>query len=172
VETTRRGLLLGGAAAVPLLGTAGEALAAARGDRQIVTAAIVLEQHAVAIYDAALETGRLDPSLQKIVRHLRDQEREHADGLARALRGLGGRRPPPGSTLEGFPRGHRFANFALQMEDELIAAYYEAMPRLRPGLRQPLASIMASEAQHLVVLRQALGRDPLPQAFETGDRRR
>ena len=42
------------------------------------------------------------------------------------------------------------------------------MPRLRPGLRQPLASIMACDAQHLVVLRQALGRDPLPQAFETG----
>jgi hypothetical protein len=42
------------------------------------------------------------------------------------------------------------------------------MPRLRPGLRQPLASIMACEGQHLVVLRQALGRDPLPRAFETG----
>jgi hypothetical protein len=168
VETTRRGLLLGGAAAVPLLGAAGEALAAARGDRQIVTAAIVLEQRAAAIYDSAARTHNVAPELRSLARHLRDQEREHADGLTQALRGLGGHPPPRLGQEFRAPGGRDFAPFAIELENRLIAAYYEAMPRLGRGLRQPLASIMACEAQHLVVLRQALGRDPLPQAFETG----
>ena len=93
--TTRRGLLIGGAAAMPLLGAAGEALGAARGDRQIVTAAIDLEQQAAVTYDSAARSPKLAPQLRQLARHLRDQEREHADGLAEALRGLGGRRPPP-----------------------------------------------------------------------------
>ena len=36
------------------------------------------------------------------------------------------------------------------------------------ALLRTTAQIMASEGQHLVVLRQALGRDPVPNAFETG----
>jgi hypothetical protein len=168
VLATRRGLLIGGVAAVPLLGAAGEALGAARGDRQIVTAAIDLEQHAAVTYDFAAGSPKLAPRLRQLARHLRDQEREHADGLAGALRGLGGRRPPSPAEPVPRPPARDFAAFAIELENRLVAAYYEAMPRLGPGLRQPLASIMACEAQHLVVLRQALGRDPLPQAFETG----
>jgi hypothetical protein len=168
VETTRRGLLIGGAAALPLLGAAGEALGAARGDRQIVAAAIDLEQQAAVTYDFAARSRKLAPELRQLARHLGDQEREHADGLAQALRGLGGRRPPSPAEPVPRPPARAFAAFAIELENRLIAAYYGAMPRLRPGLRQPLASIMACEAQHLVVLRQALGSDPLPQAFETG----
>ena len=37
---------------------------------------------------------------------------------------------------------------------------------------QSMASIMANEGQHLVLLRQAAGRDPVPDAFETGRDRR
>ena len=168
METTRRGLLIGGAAAVPLLGAAGEALGAARGDRQIVAAAIDLEQQAAVTYDFAARSRKLAPELRQLARHLRDQEREHADGLAQALRGLGGRRPPTPAEPVPRPPARDFGPFAIELENRLISAYYHAMPRLSPGLRQPLASIMACEAQHLVVLRQALGRDPLPQAFETG----
>ena len=169
---TRRALLAGGAAAVPLIGPAAEALAAASGDRQIVTAAIDLEQHAAAVYDAAAGDAEVPAALRRLARHLRDQEREHADGLARALRGLGGRRPAPPAQPSAPPAGPGFGPFALELENRLLAAYYDAMPRLRPGLRQPLGSIMASEGQHLVVLRQALGRNPLPNAFENGRRTR
>jgi hypothetical protein len=161
---TRRALLMG----VPLLGVSADALARARDDRSIVTAAIDLEQHAAASYDAAATGGKLPPQLERLARHLRDQEREHADGLARALRGLGGRRPAPPERPAAPPSGSAFGTFALALENKLIRAYYDAMPRLRPGLRQPLGSIMASEAQHLVALREALGRDPLQGPFETG----
>ena len=169
---TRRELLAGGALALPLLAPAADALAAARGDRQIVIAAIGLEQRAASLYDQAANDSSVPTKLRALARHLRDQEREHADGLARALRGLGGRRPLQ-PTEPGTPApGTAFGPFAIALENRLLAAYYDAMPRLRGGLRQPLGSIMACEAQHLVVLRQALGRDPLPQAFENGRRTR
>jgi hypothetical protein len=35
---------------------------------------------------------------------------------------------------------------------------------------QLIASIMASDAQHLAALRLALGRDPAPRALEIGER--
>jgi hypothetical protein len=165
---TRRGLLV----AAPVLGLSADALARARDDRSIVAAAIDLEQRAAAVYDAAATDGKLPPGLAHLARHLRDQEAEHADGLARALRGLGGHRPARPDPPPSPPAGRAFGPYALALEERLIGAYYEAMPRLRPGLRQPLGSIMASEAQHLVVLREALGRDPLPAAFETGTAKR
>jgi hypothetical protein len=165
---TRRALLL----TAPVLGISAEALARARDDRAIVIAAIDLEQRAAAAYDAAAGGGKLPPALARLARHLRDQEQEHADGLARALRGLGGRRPARPDPPPAVPSGRAFGDFALALENRLIRAYYDAVPRLRPGLRQPLGSIMACEAQHLVVLREALGRDPLPVAFETGAAKR
>jgi hypothetical protein len=50
-----------------------------------------------------------------------------------------------------------------------LAAYYEAHAKLKdPGLLSAAASIMANEAQHLVVLRQALKKNPSPSALVTG----
>ena len=49
-----------------------------------------------------------------------------------------------------------FARFALDLEDEAVAAYAETAAAIRdPRLRQPLGSIMASEAAHAVALRDA-----------------
>jgi hypothetical protein len=168
VSLTRRSLLL----AVPALAGAADALAAARGDREIVSAAIHLEWRAADIYGAAASDSSAPPALRRLAAHLHDQEEDHAVGLVHALRGLGGRPPARPEPQHRGPRGRAFGPFAIELENRLVAAYYEAMPRLRPGLRQPLGSIMASEGQHLVVLREALGRDPLPQAFEKGGRSR
>jgi hypothetical protein len=41
------------------------------------------------------------------------------------------------------------------------------LPRVSQELRPQLASILANNAQHLCVLRQALGRPPVPSAFLT-----
>lgn len=169
---TRRALLAGGAAAVPLLAGASESLARARDDRQILSAAIVLERRAALTYRTAATSGRLRTELAGLARHHAGQEADHADGLMSALRGpapaAGRPRELPG--LERALRGgdRAFAAFAIGFEDQLLAAYYAAVPRLRPGLRQPLASIMGCEGQHLVALREVLGRNPLPRSFEDG----
>ncbi len=59
--------------------------------------------------------------------------------------------------------------FAVELETAAVGAYYDAHQRLEDAkLLQAGASIMANEGQHLVVLRQLLGRSPVPNAFETG----
>jgi rubrerythrin len=63
------------------------------------------------------------------------------------------------------------ANFAIELELAAVAAYYDAQRKLVEGkLLQTTASIMANEAQHLVVLRQAAKQDPVPDAFVTGEK--
>ena len=53
-----------------------------------------------------------------------------------------------------------------------MAAYADAVTNLGdPTLLQPLGSVMASHAQHLVLLRKSLGETHLTRAFEPDDRR-
>ena len=52
-----------------------------------------------------------------------------------------------------------FALLRAELEDETVAAYADGVPRIRdPKLRQPLGSIMACGAAHVVALKDSLGR--------------
>lgn len=105
------------------------------------------------------------------------QEQEHADGLIQALESLGGK-PPPKPTKAADVDGLAEAaggnaadilNFAVEIETMAVGAYYDAHGKLKsPELLSTGASIMANEAQHLVILRQALKKNPSPDAFVTG----
>ena len=58
-----------------------------------------------------------------------------------------------------------------QMENRVIAAYLDALPKLTSGeIRARAASILASEAEHLSVIQGALGRPQVPTAFVVGGR--
>jgi rubrerythrin len=181
-ELLRRGLALGGAvvaaSSIPLLLSVRNAFAAASGDAEILASAIGIEQVAVLAYDAALGGRLLTPSLAKVVTRFRDHEQAHADTLTRALTDLGGT-PPPKATdadlqkaLKGVadPRSQAdIVNISIELEMAAVAAYLDAQRKLIDAkLLQTGASIMANEAQHLVVLRQAVKRAPVPSAFETG----
>jgi hypothetical protein len=62
-------------------------------------------------------------------------------------------------------------NFMIEVETAGIAAYHDAHAKLiETRLLQTSASIMANEGQHLVVLRRLVGADPVPNAFETGEK--
>jgi rubrerythrin len=178
----RSGLGLGGAviaaSSIPLLLSVRNAFAASSGDAEILSSAIHLEQVAVLAYAAAIDSGRLTPAFAKIATRFRDHEQAHADTLTTALTDLGGT-PPPKATqadllevvtgLAGARSQADFANLAIELEMAAVAAYLDAHRKLiEAKLLQTGASIMANEAQHLVVLRQAVKRDPVPNAFETG----
>ncbi len=184
-ELLRRGLALGGgvlaASTVPLLVGARRAFAQADGDAAILESAIGLEQVAVFAYTAAIDSGLLGRPLARVARLFREHEREHAAALTGALRDLGGTPPaPPKSVadvdkavkgLRGLRSQADVVTFAIELETVAVAAYYDAHQKLTDaGLLQAGASIMASEGQHLVVLRQAARRDPVPRAFATGER--
>jgi rubrerythrin len=177
-DAVRRGLLAGGAivaaSSIPLLLNVRNAFGQASGDAAILEAAVGLEQTAVVAYDTA--AGAL-PQIRSTARLFRDQEQEHADGLAAALEDLGGTPPEPPeanevkglSAVKSVPQA---LTFAVELENMAVIAYIDAHRKLKsPALLKTGAQIMANEGQHLVVLRQALGATPaesVPSAFEAG----
>jgi len=179
----RRGFTLGGAAiaasSIPLLWSVRNAFAEAKGDGAVLARAITLERIAVIAYGAVIDGGLLSPRLQAIARRFREHEQQHANTLIIALTDLGGEPPDPpkgvadvDSVAKGLGDVRTQADvvsFAIELETAAVAAYYDAHAKLiEARLLQTGASIMASEGQHLVVLRKAARKEPVPNAFETG----
>jgi rubrerythrin len=180
-EAVRRGVAVGGAAItaamLPELLGAGDALAQSEDtsatDSEILVGAIGIEQTAVLTYETAAAGGLLGPGAG-VARLFAAQEQQHADALIAALRGIGGKPPPP-PRIEDVPgltevkTGEEMLRFAVELENMAIAAYLEAHKRLgSAALLKTATEIVANEGQHLVVLRQALGDDPIPSALPTG----
>ncbi len=178
-DAVRRGLAAGGAvlgaALVPALLSVRQAFAAApQNDAGILASAIRLENTAVAAYAAALKSGVLTPQFRRTAALFGRQEAEHAAALTAALKSLGGT-PPAGTDakllapLKSARSQQQVAQFAIELETMAVAAYYDASKKLRQArLLQTSAQIMSNEGQHLVVLRQTLGKNPVPQAFANG----
>ena len=165
----RRSALIAAAGSVTL--AAAPVARAQRGsDRDTLEDLLSLERRLESAYAAAARRGALDRGLAEL---LRDQEREHAEGLEEALSGRG-RAPlatvPSPELNRALSRGGAtFLRYALKLESDAVAAYAAAVAQLRdPDLIQPLGAIMAGEGQHLVALRRELGIEPLTRAFETG----
>ena len=183
-ELIRRGLAFGGAvvaaSSIPLLLSVRNAFAAGEADKTILADAIRLERIAVLAYGKAIDTGLLSAGVQRIAKLIADHERQHADALTSALTDLGLPGPPQptvkdiDSVVMGIGDVKSQAdilNLAIELETAAVAAYHDAQQKFYDAkLLQAGASIMASEGQHLVVLRQALDKPPVPNAFETGSK--
>jgi hypothetical protein len=178
----RRGLALGGAAvaasSVPLLLAVRDAFAAGdETDGTLLEKAITLERTMVLAYDHVVEGDLL--SDKTLAPTLRTHERRHATSLQTALTDLGGKLPaePVGvgavdklvKGLAGVRNEAQTLSFLIELETAAVAAYYDAQAKfIEARLLQSGASIMASEGQHLVLLRQAARLPPVPEALETG----
>lgn len=128
-------------------------------DAQLVTGLLALERRLVALYDAALDRRLIDAATARL---LRDQEREHAAGLERALRGMGAPVPDEVVTAPDLNDRDAFLLAAMEAEDGAVSAYVDALAELRnPRLAQPLGAIAASEGQHQVVIRLLDGQSPV-----------
>ena len=100
-----------------------------------------------------------------LLRELRAQAQEHVDALAKALRGLGGKVDNEKVDGErealdytGVESRHDFLSFAYERESSGVAGDLSEVSKLStPWPRSLLSSIAANQAQHLVLLRQALG---------------
>lgn len=151
---TRRAVLAGAAVALarPAAALAAEDLA------PLLTRLIALEQHAALAYRTA------GGAFARIAA----QEHDHALALAGVLGGL--TRPAPAApTGPGELRGAAArlasgggAEAAIALERSLLDAYREALRRLEdPGMARTAATVMASHGQHLTVLYERSGRDPM-----------
>jgi rubrerythrin len=102
------------------------------------------------------------------------QEQEHTDAVVKALRGLRAAAEPPPETIDANAPKSRAERleFLYAMESATLDFELSAISKLsNPWPRSLLGSILANQAQHLALLRRALGAKPLatvPDAFENG----
>ncbi|MBM3267827.1 MAG: ferritin-like domain-containing protein [Candidatus Sericytochromatia bacterium] len=149
----------------------------ARGKKDLVAAlhrGVERELRAAWAYRTAAGTGKLSDGVLAIASTFGGQHREHAEALSTALRKLGADAPHARKTYDLSAFAPDLANergiviLAIKLESEAVKAYHHAVSTLKEaGLRSLAASILADEAMHVAVLRDALGLDPVPSAFVT-----
>jgi rubrerythrin len=127
----------------------------------------------VLAYGAIAErlTGSARAAAESFLAH----ERAHARAIERALGELDSRPAPPrpaGQYRSGFPRlrtEEDALRFALDVEDTQIAAYGESVASLfTPELRVTVATILATQAEHMAVVLGQLDEPQSPKAFLVG----
>lgn len=177
---TRAAILRSSAAILgaALLEGAAPASAAPASDEEeavVVLEGLVARERTLAdAYGAAASLGVLRDLAGEGPGHVRDQELRHEEELLAALERLGAEplEPPADRPALDPSTGERgIAELLLDLESATVAAYLEALYSLRGGrLIETLTQIMASDGQHLALLRLAVNRTPVPRAFETGER--
>ena len=146
-------------------------------DVALVDTAIAREMATVDAYEHGLALpGRSDAA---VLRQFRAQDQEHVDALMKAIRGLGGQIDPEKVAGErealdykGIESRAGFLPLAYERESQGVAGDLDEVSRLSAVWPHSLlASIATDQAQHLVLLRRALGAGPLasvPAPFEVG----
>jgi len=180
-RAVRRALLLAAvaaamAAALSACGSGGGsngATAEKEADVAVLNEILGRQQAAIAAYEQVLP--HLRGSALLAARQFHTQEQEHADATTKILWGIGGEADPPAETIETEDlKTHADAlNFLYEMESGTIHIELGAVEKLHADWPRPrLGAMAANGAQHLVLIRRALGAKPLetvPEAFETGE---
>jgi hypothetical protein len=162
--------------AVAMLGGCSSATALAASDDtvqqdiRILNTAIGAEHEAVAAYQLGAESGLLQPGVLKVALQFQGHHKEHIDALSSAVSSLGGIAATAKSDyrfpVEKLKAQSDVLAFAAGLERGAVSAYAGAIPVFdNRDLSAAAASILADEAMHWAVLRNALGLDPVPGAF-------
>jgi Ferritin-like domain len=141
-------------------------------DAEALNKVLARQEGAVAAYAKVIP--HLAPRLAQMASYFRAQEQEHVDAVLKALRGV---QAPAVATPEEIELGELKTDeerlvFLYEVEGATIDEELSAISKLEtPWPRSLLASTVADQAQHLTLLRQALGAGPLasvPAPFENG----
>ena len=139
-----------------------------RADIAMLERLLDLERHTVAAYTAGIPLlGRDDA---KTAKQFLDEELQHTGELIALIKAAGGMAAPRAAAFDlGHPRTSADVLALLHdLERRQIGLYLDTIPRLSPGpVRAAAATIVASDAQHIAILRRAQGRPPMPSPFVT-----
>jgi hypothetical protein len=143
-------------------------------DAEVVNVAIGQD---LTLIDAYRHAGEFvhDPANRALLRKLLAQEQEHVDGWTKAMRGLGGRVEAEAEELNysGLHDERDYLLYVYKLASSQLTHFLEDVTQLStPAPQSFAAAIAANEAQHLVVLRQALGAgllEAVPDSFDTGE---
>ncbi|MBN4063724.1 ferritin-like domain-containing protein [Cardiobacterium sp. AH-315-I02] len=139
-------------------------------DIRILNTAIAAEHEAVAAYQLGAESGLLSKGVFNVAIQFQGHHKEHIELLASTVQTLGGDAIDAKSNYD-FPvhklkTEKNVLTFAAGLERGAVSAYAGAIPLFNNSdLAKAAASILADEAMHWAILRQALGLDPVPGAF-------
>jgi hypothetical protein len=142
------------------------------GDARILNEILSRQNAAIVAYERSLR-GLGGPDLE-LARQFRAQEQEHVDAIVKVLRGIGAAVEPVPEEIETkrMKQEADYLEFLYEVESATIDAELNAISRLTTSwARSLLASIAANQAQHLALLRRALGakaEEIVPEAFEAG----
>jgi hypothetical protein len=138
-------------------------------DVELLQQLLHLEHMGVAAYTAG--TPLLAPATVKAGKLFLNDELSHAGALAGLIRAAGAKpnKPAPSYDL-GRPRSSdEVLGLLHRIENAQISAYLAALPRLEPSVvKRSVVAILANDAQHVAVVRAALGQTAVPSAFVTG----
>jgi hypothetical protein len=141
-------------------------------DGEILNKVLGRQEAASAAYAKVISS--LSPALSRRALIFRRQEQEHIDAVLKAMRGLKVTAEPVEEEIavgEMKTEPERL-EFLYEVENGTIDEELSAISKLEASWpRSLLASTVANQAQHLVLLRQALGAGPLasvPEPFENG----
>jgi hypothetical protein len=178
-RAARRALLLGALAVlvVAALGGCGGGGSSGTTDKESDARTLneILGRQLAAVAAYAKVLPALHGADHAAAQQFRAQEQEHVDATTKTLRGIGGEADPPAETIETNDVKTRADSieFLYEMESATLDAELNAVGKLTIDWPRPLiASMAANQAQHLVLLRRALGAKPaelVPSAFETGE---
>jgi hypothetical protein len=176
-ELAVRSARVGAAATMPALLAGGLALpggATAQGNDDgfdtLLLGPIGIEETLVSVYGEAERSGRLNRADRRLVAVLGEQSAEHARILRAEL--SDDSEIPTGLGVQGLgarTSARQYFETALSFENQAYFSYLDAIGSLPPeDLSITIAGIAASTAQHLALLRIALGREPILAPAELG----
>ena len=141
-------------------------------DANILNTALGAELEAIAAYQVGAESGLLQKPVLDLALQFQGHHKAHADLLAKTVRTLGGKPAEAKKVAEyKFPveklkSQADVLRFAAGLERGAVSAYLGAVPLFGDReLAKAAASILGDEAMHWAILRQALGENPVPDAF-------
>jgi len=139
-------------------------------DIRVLNTAIGAEHEAVAAYQLGAESGLLTPAVLGVATQFQGHHKAHIEALSAAVKQLGGKSADAkmdyAFPVEKLKSEADVLSFAAGLERGAVSAYAGAIPVFdNRDLSAAAASILADEAMHWAVLRNALGMDAVPGAF-------
>ena len=164
---SRRAFMLAAARAA---GVAGPALAALAGrdalprteetDLSILSAALLLEHHAIALYGHGLKQSLFPPGLRADATEFRGDHQGHRDTQVAIMEERGATAPGPRDDYDfaHAPAGESFVRLALEIEVAAQSAYTALIGHIRTDdYLLSAAFILIDEVRHMTVWRRVLG---------------
>jgi Ferritin-like domain len=130
------------------------------GDLGILTAALYLEQEAIAAYQAGAESKLLTPGVLAVAVALQSDHKYHRDGISGVLKSLG---VAPSGPEKKYQFGHLhnqndILNLARNLEQGAVVAYATLASNIKTtAVLNFGANVLVDEVRHHTILNAALG---------------